>query len=157
MFYVLTTSEMSKLDNWKKWNVLTEQATTHPRKDNEYENRVKDVLNEGENLDELEETYNESLLTLREKFPSIPEDLTKKFVNIDVQVDWRPINLIIDADGLAISFSEGITGICIFISKHRGIYRVWTVIEKKSVCSKFKYRLDKIISNADNAKIHIGP
>ena len=108
---------------------------------------------------DLEAEYNQAVSQLREKFPTIPEDLNNKCITIRYkQYNWVYQNIFLYSDGLVV---DKINGKNIAINKIKG-ERKWlahsrtkeglTVIGK-FYPYEFAQWINKIIENADKCEI----
>ena len=107
-----------------------------------------------------EGNYNQAVLELREKFPTIPEDLTNRCVTIRYKQDnWIYYNIILYSDGLVV---PKINGKNISIDKIKGERRWFATsyirgfqrIERFHLF-EFNQWIEKIIENADKCEVKV--
>ena len=129
------------------------------RKPNDTRKRSNDIIKtkESDNA-ELELQYQTALLDLREKFPTIPEDLTNKSINIRYKWEnWVYRNIYLYNDWIALPWEKSLAINKIWESWNSSAYsrEKWLIWAENFSFSEFNQRIDDIIKNADKCEIEI--
>ena len=135
------------------------KSTEYKPKIKFYNDKYDKIQDKERESADLEFVYKTALLNLREKFPTIPEDLTNKSINIRYQWgSWVYRNIYLYNDWISLPWEKSLA-----INKIWGSWNCsasterenWLIAIEIFSLLEFNQRIDDIIENADKCEIKI--